>query len=226
MIPENPHGGASGFGGRRVWVWQGNLPRGAMADIPATRPSLLVRLRDPRDEAAWSEFVDRYVPVIYGYARKQGLQDADAVDLAQEVISSVAGAVGRLEYDPSRGRFRRWLFTVVRRKLSNWRRAERVRPRGSGDTDQQRLLEQCPGPSAGEDTWEAEWEERLYAWACTQVRRDVSDVTWQAFWRTAVDGQPGKQVAADLGLSVAATYAARSRVFARLKELVRTAQEP
>ena len=50
--------------------------------------------------------------------------------------------------------------------------------------------------------------------------------TWQAFWRTAVDGQPGKQVAADLGLTVAAVYHARSRVLARLKELVRSVQEP
>ena len=93
-----------------------------MADIPSTRASLLVRLRDPRDEAAWTEFVDLYAPLIYGYLRRQGLQDADAVDVSQEVISAVAGAVSRLEYDPKRGSFRTWLFTVVRRKLSNWRK--------------------------------------------------------------------------------------------------------
>ena len=52
--------------------------RGVMAEIPATRPSLLVRLRDARDEAAWRQFVDLYAPLVYGYARKQGLQDADA----------------------------------------------------------------------------------------------------------------------------------------------------
>ena len=77
-----------------------------------------------------------------------------------------------------------------------------------------------------EAEWEAEWERRLFAWACEQVRRDVTDSTWQAFWRTAIAGQPGKQVAAGLGLSVAAVYRARSRVLARLKELVRSVQEP
>src|SRR5258706_12021873 len=87
------------------------VPRGAMAEFPSTRASLLVRLRDPRDEAAWTEFVDLYVPVIYGYARKQGLQDADAVDLSQEVITAVADAVRRLDYDRQRGAFRNWLFT-------------------------------------------------------------------------------------------------------------------
>src|SRR3984893_2131903 len=104
-----------------------------MAEIPPTRASLLVRLRDPRDESAWKEFVDLYAPLVYGYARKQGLQDADAADLSQEVLGAVAGAVGRLEYDPHRGAFRNWLFTVVRRKLSNWRAARGNRTPGSGD---------------------------------------------------------------------------------------------
>src|SRR5215213_1897943 len=101
-----------------------------MAEIPPTRASLLVRLRDPRDEDAWRQFIDLYAPVVYGYARKQGLQDADAADLSQEVLSAVADSVGRLEYDPHRGAFRNWLFTLVRRKLSNWRRAQKSRLRG------------------------------------------------------------------------------------------------
>jgi len=196
-----------------------------MADFPSTRASLLVRLRDRQDETAWTQFVDLYTPLVYGYARKRGLQDADAADLSQDVLSAVAGAVGRLEYDPKRGSFRNWLFTVVRRKLSNWRAAQERRARGSGDTGTQRLLEACPVANGTDAEWEADWERRLFAWACEQVRPNVSDATWQAFWRTAVDDQSGKQVAADLGMSVAAVYLARSRVLARLKELIRSVQE-
>src|ERR1700676_3739901 len=150
-----------------------------MAEIPPTRASLLVRLRNPRDEAAWTEFVELYAPLIYGYARKQGLQDADAVDLSQEVLGAVSCAVGRLEYDPRRGAFRTWLFTVVRRKLSNWRRAQRNRPDGSNNTAADSVLEQCPAPDREESEWKAEWEERVFAWACEQVRRDITAVTWQ-----------------------------------------------
>jgi len=197
-----------------------------MADIPPTRASLLVRLRDAQDGTAWKEFVDLYAPVVYGYARKRGLQDADAADLSQEVLRAVAGAIGRLEYDPRRGAFRNWLFTVVRRKLLNWQAAQARRLQGSGDTGTHQLLEQCPSPDFAEAEWETEWEQRLVAWACTQIRGDVSDITWQAFWRTAVDGQAGKKVAADLGVTVAAVYHSRSRVLARLRELVRAAQEP
>ncbi|HWG45896.1 MAG TPA: sigma-70 family RNA polymerase sigma factor [Gemmataceae bacterium] len=197
-----------------------------MADFPLTRATLLVRLRDPQDKAAWTEFVDLYAPLVYGYARKQGLQDADAADLTQEVLGAVAGAVDRLEYDPARGAFRNWLFTIVRRKLSNWRAAQSGRPRGSGDESIHQRMEQCPAPAEREAEWDLEWEERVFAWACAQVRRDVTETTWQAFWRTAIDDQPGKQVADALGLTIAAVYRARSRVLARLKELVQSVQEP
>jgi RNA polymerase sigma-70 factor (ECF subfamily) len=196
-----------------------------MANIPPTRASLLLRLGDPDDGEAWRQFVDLYAPLVYGYARKQGLQDADAADLSQEVLRAVAGAVGRLEYDPARGAFRNWLFTVVRRKLSNWRAAQTNRVRGTGDTATHQLLEQCPAPDLMEAEWEAEWERRLVSWACEEIRRNTTASTWQAFWRTAVDGQRGKQVAADLGISVAAVYHARSRILARLQELVRSVQE-
>jgi RNA polymerase sigma-70 factor (ECF subfamily) len=197
-----------------------------MAEIPPTRASLLVRLRDPRDEMAWKEFIDLYAPLIYGYLRKQGLQDADAADLSQEVLTAVAGAIGRLEYDPQRGAFRNWLFTVVRRKLMTWRRAESYRPYGGNAGLDSSFLEQCPTPEEMDAAWETEWERSRFAWACEQVRANVTESTWQAFWRTAIDGQPSKQVAADLGVTVAAVYVARSRVQARLKEAVQSVAEP
>jgi RNA polymerase sigma-70 factor (ECF subfamily) len=194
-----------------------------MAEIPPTRASLLLRLRDPHDQAAWRDFVALYTPLVYGYARKQGLQDADAADLSQEVLAAVAGAVGRLDYDPQRGSFRNWLFTVVRHKLSNWRRGQRHRP--DGPNGSAALLDRCAVPDTVAAAWEAEWEQRVFRWACEQVRRDVTAPTWEAFWRTAIDGEPGQEVAAALGLSVAAVYHARSRVRARLKELVQSVQE-
>ncbi len=197
-----------------------------MADFPPTRASLLLRLRDPQDGAAWQQFVDLYGPLVYGYARKQGLQDADAADLSQEVLCEIAGGLGRLDYDPARGAFHNWLLTVVRRRLWKWQAAQKRRPRASGDSAIRALLEQRPAPEPAEAAWEAEWQQSAFAWACELVRRDVTDRTWQAFWRTAVEGQPGKRVAADLGLSVAAVYLARSRVLARLKEVLRSAEQP
>jgi RNA polymerase sigma-70 factor (ECF subfamily) len=197
-----------------------------MADFPATRASLVMRLRDPQDVGAWREFMDLYAPLVYGYARKQGLQDADAADLSQEVLGAVIASIHRLDYDPDRGAFRNWLFTLVRRKLANWWTAQGRQTAGSGDSATHRLLEEHgQGPVPAEQRWEAEWAQQVFAWACEQVRPTVTEATWQAFWRTAVEGEPGGHVADGLGLSIGAVYVARSRVLARLKELVRSAQD-
>src|SRR5438552_1369435 len=88
--------------------------RGGMPESPQTRASLLVRLRDGHDREAWRQFVDLYAPLVYGFARRRGLQDADAADLMQDVLRAVSGAAGRLDYDPAKGTFRSWLFTVTR----------------------------------------------------------------------------------------------------------------
>jgi RNA polymerase sigma-70 factor (ECF subfamily) len=188
-----------------------------MADSVTTRPSLLVRIRDHGDRQAWGEFVDIYAPMVYGYAQKQGLQEADAADLTQEVLRAVARAVPRLEYDPTRGSFRGWLFAVVRNKLRDWYAAQRRQPPGSGDTDVQQRLEQQAAP--GED-WEADYERQLFAVAAEQVRRDFQESTWQAFWLTAVHGKSGKEVSAILGMTTAAVYLAKRRVVTRLKEQI------
>ena len=195
-----------------------------MTEPPPTRPSLLVRLRDARDAPAWAQFVQVYAPLVYGFARRQGLQDADAADLTQEVLHTVARSIARLDYDPRRGSFRGWLFTVVRTRLSNFRDRRRTHPdRGSGDTDVQYVLDDVASPEEAA-WWDAEHERRLFAWAAEQVRPHVEPATWQAFWQTAVEGRPAKDVAAELGLNVASVYVAKGRVLARLKEVIREVQ--
>jgi RNA polymerase sigma factor (sigma-70 family) len=197
-----------------------------MADAPLTRQSLLVRLHDARDSRAWAQFVDVYAPLVYGFARKHGLQDADAADVTQEVLHAVAAASSRKAYDPERGSFRGWLFTVVRNKLRN---LVTRRPRfgqGSGDSGAQAILEAQPArPEPEASLWDQEYEQRLFAWAAEQVRSGFQDSTWQAFWRTAVEGQGAKPVAEALGMTVGAVYIAKSRVLARLREQIRLIQD-
>ena len=123
-----------------------------MADPPTTRPSLLIRIRDARDAEAWQEFVKLYGPVIYGYARKRGLQDADAADLTQDALRTVAAAAGRLEYDPRRGRFRAWLFTLVHRKLLDYLTSRQRRLQGTGDTQILIRLQEQPAPPPEEES--------------------------------------------------------------------------
>jgi RNA polymerase sigma factor (sigma-70 family) len=195
-----------------------------MSHSAVTRPSLLVRIRDRADNDAWARFVEIYGPLIYGFVRKRGLQDADAVDLVQDVLRSVAGAISRLEYDPARGKFRAWLFTIVKNRLRNTLKVQARRESGSGDSAVAEQIANEPAPDDWQVQWEADHQRRLFGWASEQVQTEVENRTWQAFRKTAVDGASGKEVARELNMSVAVVYLAKSRVMARLKELVREAE--
>ena len=118
-------------------------------DLPLTRVSLLVQIRDGSNKVAWQDFIKLYGPVIYGFARKRGLQDADAADLMQDVLRSVSSAIGRLDYDRTQGTFRGWLFTITRNKVYNFLSARRIRPQGSGDTTTNKLLNEQPDTDDG-----------------------------------------------------------------------------
>ena len=195
-----------------------------MSDALATRLSLLVRLRDAGDDRAWSQFVELYAPLVFGFARRHGLQDADAADLTQDVLQAVSGGIRRLDYDPRRGTFRGWLFTVVRNKLRNFLAASQRPDRGTGDTDAQHRLQELPAREDDQTAWwDQEYDRRIFAWAAEQARGAFKDSTWQAFWQTAVEGKTGPEVAKILGMTVAAVYLAKGRVMERLKQIVREA---
>lgn len=189
-------------------------------DSPLTRASLLVRLRDGANNGAWREFTNLYGPVIYGFARKRGLQDADAADVMQDVLRSISGAIGRLDYDRRQGTFRGWLFTVTRNKVYNFLSARRIRPQGSGDSTTNRMLAAHPEVNDGADAWEVEYQRRLAAIAMERIKGEFQPNTWRAFQLVAVDGQPVADVARQVAMSAGAIYVAKSRVLARLRDEV------
>lgn len=189
-----------------------------MNQSPTTRLSLLVRLRDAHDRLAWEQFVGLYAPLVYGFARKKGLQDADAADIAQDVLTSVAQQMRQWEFDPQRGTFRGWLFTIARNRLRNWLASTARRINGSSADDHQATLQSQPEETPDD----AEYARRVFHWAAAQVREQVSEQTWQAFELTAVATRPGPDVAEQLGMTTGAVYLARSRVMAKLKTLVQS----
>ncbi|MBY0522073.1 MAG: sigma-70 family RNA polymerase sigma factor [Gemmataceae bacterium] len=197
-----------------------------MADALLTRASLLLRLRDPEDRAAWQQFVELYGTLVYGFARQRGLQDADAADLTQDVFQAVAQAAGRWQYDPAQGTFRGWLYGITRHKLARFLERRKRQVIGSGDTGAYEQLGQQPDPDAdGETAWEQEYQQHLFRVAADAIRDSFAPATWQAFWQTAVEGNGPPAVAATLGMSVGAVYVAKSRVLARLAEQVKQLQQ-
>ena len=193
-----------------------------MSALPVTRASLLVRIQDPSDAQAWRQFFDLYAPVVYGFARKRGLQDADAADLMQDVLRSVVTAAGRLDYDPAKGTFRGWLFSVTRNKIFNFLDKQRRQARGSGDSGAHRRLDELPAREDDQAEFDRDYERRRFAWAADRVRDEFHNSTWQAFWMTSVDGLSAKDAGSKLRMSPGAVYVAKSRVIARLREEIET----
>jgi RNA polymerase sigma-70 factor (ECF subfamily) len=187
---------------------------------PETRASLLVRLKDRADQAAWYEFAEVYRPVIVRLAGRKGMQAADAEDLAQQVLAAVAKAIDRWQEDPRRARFRTWLHRVANNLILN--ALARGKPdRGSGDTGLIQWLAQQPandGPNS--DLLRLEWRREAFRWAATQIRDEFQPDNWEAFWRTAIEGEAVDDVAHRLGKSRASVHSARSRIMRRLKEKV------
>jgi RNA polymerase sigma factor (sigma-70 family) len=168
----------------------------------------------------WRLFASIYTPFIYQYARKNGLQDADAVDLAQETMCSVVRTICDFEYDPKRGSFRGWLLTVVRNALRKRFRTLKHEPRGAGDTQVNALLQQNPDPNVVEDQWDRDYELWLFHKVAQLIRPEFQPKTWDAFWKTTVEGMEVSDVSARLSMSAGAVYIARSRVLARLRSEV------
>ena len=190
--------------------------------FPSTDPGLIRQLKPPADPAAWGRFVAIYRPAIVAVARVRGLAHDEAEDVAQEVLASVAGAVHRFDPDraagpggPPRARFSTWLSTIAGRKAIDALRRSRVRP-ASGhafdavaarDTDS-RLLR-------------FEVRRRLFLTAAADLQTAVSPTAWEAFWRTAIDGDSAERVAKTLGMTAGAVSAAKARTMRKLVERIR-----
>lgn len=181
-----------------------------------TRPTLLMRIKDPADQAAWEEFVELYTPMLFGYCIKRGLQEADAADVVQEMMRSISGAIGNFSYDREKGKFRSWLFTVAHSKLCRYFTKRARQPQPVNDTLMMGLIEGQPSAEEERD-WDLEYKKRLFEWAANRVKEKVASQTWEAFWRVTIDEESVDSVAQSLSMSPGSIYVAKSRTIVALK---------
>lgn len=192
--------------------------------VSNTRHSLLLRLPDTADVDAWDQFVSIYQPLVFRLARSKGFQDADANDIVQEVMVAVSKAIHRWDQDPTKGRFRDWLYKIARNLMINFLTRRKHLPLGQGGSELVRLLNEKADPNTEEAEssreFDLEYRRELYLIAARQVRSDVRSKTWEAFQRTSIEGASIKEAADFLGMTEGAILVARCRVLARLRDAV------
>ena len=177
-----------------------------------TSASLLERLRQPGEQDAWGRFVQLYTPLLYCWAHRLGLAEADAADLVQDVFAVLVQKLPEFRYDPGKG-FRNWLRTVL---LNKWRDQVRRRaPAAVGAPPA--ALDELPAPDE-EAFGEAEYRRHLVNRAARLMQAEFAPRTWKACWEHVVAGRPAAEVAAELGISVGSVYVAKSRVLCRLRQ--------
>ncbi len=191
-----------------------------MAEFPETRDSLIVQVKDSSNRTAWEAFAQIYRPIIYRIARTRGMQDADAQDLAQQVLMAVGSAIGRWEKNDEETRFRNWLSRITKNAIVK----ALSRPPRELAIGGSHLLGDLK--EFGEDEPETvelialEYRRALYLRASAIVRVDVRSETWQAFEMTVLEAASIDDAARRLKKSKGTIYAARSRVMRRLREAI------
>src|SRR5213593_2759661 len=152
-----------------------------------TRWSLISRLKDWDDRESWKDFFDIYWKLIYGVAIKAGLSDAEAEEVVQETVITVARKIGEFKADPAYGSFKGWLL-----KITQWRIGDQFSKRqplgGRGarhreDTSQTGTAERVPDPRglSLESIWDQEWEKNLVDAALERTKQKVSGKQYQIY---------------------------------------------
>ena len=194
------------------------LSTSLMSLAPETRITLIQRLQQGGDDAAWEEFTAIYRPVIVRFALRRQLQRADAEDIAQQVLLSVSRKISKWKFDPARARFRTWLQTVIRNATINAVSRKPWDQAAGGKTAVQHLS-QHPDQEE-QNRFNTEWRQETLRWAAAQVRAEFEPGTWIAFWETSVEGVSAKEAAQRTGKTIGAVYIARTRVMQRIKQKI------
>jgi RNA polymerase sigma-70 factor (ECF subfamily) len=188
---------------------------GQSASALQTNPSLLIRLRNAQDDEAWRVFLDLYGPVVYRSCRRKSLQDADATDVTQDVLIEVVHSIRTFIYQPERGRFRDWLWTITRRRLARFFTRSRENRELPFDDDS------LSSPGAAEPEWSADFNARVLEMALERTQPHFEPATWEAFRRVWIDDLSPAAAATELKTSIDNVYLSKSRVLKRLEEELR-----
>jgi RNA polymerase sigma factor (sigma-70 family) len=192
-------------------------------DLIPTRATLLGRLKNWKDQSSWQEFFDTYWRLIYGVARKAGLSGAEAQDVLQATMVSVADSMPQFKYNPKIDSFKDWLRNQTRLQIITL--ACKGRPSSRDTVHKMSAAEADPSGQSVDRMWEIEWEDNLLNAAVANVKRRLAPKKYQIY-----DLQVNKQwrpekVASLLNMTVDDVQAAKRSITAMIEAEVKRLEQ-
>lgn len=186
-----------------------------MREANSISTTLLARVRQ-KEPDAWQRFVDLFGPTVFRWCRDAGIEKNESGDVVQEVFLAVAQNVERFDREKGSGSFTAWIASIARNKIRDHFRRLAKLPVARGGTAAQMSIAELPEPVSHEEVLQA--QRKLPRRAMELVRAEFESRTWDAFWRTVVEGRPTADVADELAMNVASVYQSKSRVLRRLRQ--------
>lgn len=181
----------------------------------STRPSLVSRLRQGGDDAAWTEFEARYRELIRRFCRRKNLQAADAEDVCQLVFLGLSRSLRTFAYDPGHGRFRDYVARVVQNTIHHFRARSARDPRLVDNDALDALARPALGPV--DPDFEDEWTQHHFRLAMRAIRARTTRESLEVFERLLA-GESVARVAAGRGMTEEAVHKVKQRVGERLRQ--------
>ncbi|HRF01388.1 MAG TPA: sigma-70 family RNA polymerase sigma factor [Pirellulaceae bacterium] len=189
-----------------------------------------------RRDVAFEELCARYWSPVYAFIRRLGHDPHDAQDLTQAFFAQVLQRQAFARADPTRGRFRTYLKTLVRHFLSDEHGRRNALRRGGGLTfvslDVSSAETRLADPTTDDSPdarFEREWALQVVESALTTLESEARDKGRSDQWEVlrsylSMESEPPSypETAARLGMTVTALKVAVHRLRQRFRELLRS----
>ena len=192
-------------------------------EAPKTSTTLLKVLGEDAKSPRWTEFADKYMPVMSGYLA-QKFPGLEADDIIQETLITLVAKLPGYRYAPDeKGHFRNYLIGIVRNKCYETLRAQE---KLAGSREAAKVEAEIAKGLAADAEGEAErrqWQFTAYEVALQQLMADpkIQEQTKQIFVRTALNDESPDDVARMFGIARNNVDQIKNRMTVKLRELAK-----
>ena len=178
-----------------------------------TRQTLLQKLQNQYDSAAWDEFFLIYEKFIFAVVRKMKIDLHDAEDITQKVLLQAWKKLPDFDYNRQKGRFRSWLTTIARNQArmemrSKYRHFDN--PSSERHEELAQLVDSWTEPEI-EKIAQLEWQKYIVAAAWANVQSTLGPKMLKVY-ELLTQGVALADVAKTLDLEENSVYRYRTRV--------------